>query len=661
MTEHEIVDIQLLNSFQEEGDSGENRHMCEGAFKSIGSDIVGSQSLNVDVVSGATGSSNGIKSAVRAALKQAYMAGGISEAEAESAINRNFTEAYAQNEEHTVELHYDVVVVGAGASGTTASLTALDQGASVLNIEKTFRWGGQSMFTGGPKAYSPNTTDDEAQKIYESYNQTINNHRFGEEDQKWNDEEYRNSHEDDYTPVNESAYKAVVSASGKGIEKIVKYGMHFVKSLINLGDIDFSQEIKVSALENSMEMRDETGRSGNSFMDMMSQLNDSETIEADDVYEFDTSGSGTSLNYSEAQKYYETVFKNYVLAGGDYLLNTTAKELIYEDDTKTKIIGVRAYGKNGITYEVYASAVVLATGGYGGNESLMDEWARGGEDWLYLGYQGNDGDGIQMALDAGANPYNLDAYPMCHQRMGAGFITSFDTQQTEDGREWSPNDLTNVLTVNSDGVYITKEGKFFSVDENGIAGFSGAMGTYYLGSGYYVVYSSVQLKEYRDNGITDTTMGFQNTGKGIPEMYPLGNWVDTVLDKAVSQGWAWKVYSLEEGDAELNLEEGTLAAAYKAEGTERNREGAEYYYIIKGAGLAISSCGGVEVNESMQAVKEDGTVIENLFIAGNDGLGNIMATGAEYPIGGDAGMFVFGSGYIAGEKAAEMAIDETVD
>ena len=143
-------------------------------------------------------------------------------------------------------------------------------------------------------------------------------------------------------------------------------------------------------------------------------------------------------------------------------------------------------------------------------------------------------------------------------------------------------------------------------------------------------------------------------------MYPLGNWVDTVLDEAVSQGWAWKVSSLEEGDAALNLKKGTLAAAYKEGGTELNREGAEYYYIIKGAGLAISSCGGVEVNESMQAVKEDGTVIENLFIAGNDGLGNIMATGAEYPIGGDAGMFVFGSGYIAGEKAAEMAIDETV-
>ena len=59
----------------------------------------------------------------------------------------------------------------------------------------------------------------------------------------------------------------------------------------------------------------------------------------------------------------------------------------------------------------------------------------------------------------------------------------------------------------------------------------------------------------------------------------------------------------------------------------------------------------------MQAIRTDGTVIENLFIAGNDGLGNIMATGAEYPIGGDAGMFVIGSGSIAGEEAAKISKD----
>jgi len=57
--------------------------------------------------------------------------------------------------------------------------------------------------------------------------------------------------------------------------------------------------------------------------------------------------------------YYEDVFNNYVKKGGNYLLQTTAKELM-----------------------------------------------------LYYGYQNNTGDGILMALDAGGKGSNLDAYPM---------------------------------------------------------------------------------------------------------------------------------------------------------------------------------------------------------------------------------------------------------
>ena len=108
--------------------------------------------------------------------------------------------------------------------------------------------------------------------------------------------------------------------------------------------------------------------------------------------------------------------------------------------------------------------------------------------------------------------------------------------------------------------------------------------------------------------------------------------------------------TLEKGDSLLGLPQGTLAAAYDKSGKTQSSS----YYVMECCGLAISSCGGVEVNADMQAVRADGTAIENLFIAGNDGFGNIMATGAEYPIGGDAGMWVFGSGSIAGERAAAL-------
>ena len=194
--------------------------------------------------------------------------------------------------------------------------------------------------------------------------------------------------------------------------------------------------------------------------------------------------------------------------------------------------------------------MILAAGGFGGNDEMVAQYTPGGSDWIYYGWQGNDGAGIRMALDAGANPYHMDAYPMSHQRMGAEFVTAFDVQETEEGRLWSPNDLAVVLAVNNDGVYVTADGTPFKTEDirSSMGGFSGSMASYYLGSRYYVAYSATQLRAYAESGIPDTTMGFQNTGEGVPACYALGDWVDTVLEYAASRGWAWKVSTLAEGD-----------------------------------------------------------------------------------------------------------------
>lgn len=637
--ESSIVSLSLQDNFVDDQDSYENRYLCTGAFEELEPEILELQSIGVDAVTGATGSSNGIKNAIRSALEQAFAASGYSEDESNTAINAMFMTPSSKTDE-VVELSCDVVVVGAGAAGTVASLAALDSGASVLNIEKTFRWGGQSMMTGGPKAYSPDTTEEQAQSILDTYEATIANHRHGEEDSQWNDPDYVSAHADEYTPVNAEAYKAVVPASGLGLQKIMEYGMAFTESMMGL------------MLEGGMEGMTEGGP-----MALPTTPEEPDLLTADSVYTFGTDGEGTSVSYYQAEKYFDTVYDNYIANGGQALLSTTVTNLTYDENGN--ITGVDAQGDDGTTYHVTAKAVVLATGGYGGNDELMDEWAGGGDDWLYYGWQGNDGDGIVMAMDAGAAPYNLDAYPMSHQRIGEQFITAFEVQTTDDGTQWSPNDLTVILACNPDGVFVENDGTSFRPEDydayNPMGGFSGAMGTYSIGSSYYVVYSADQLQAYAESGLTSNAMGFQNVGLGIPTGMALGDWVDQVMEQAVSQGFAWKVSSLSEGDALLGFEDGTLAAAYGTSTSDANADGSEFYYIMKCCGLAISSCGGVEVNENMQAVREDGTAIENLFVAGNDGFGNIMATGAEYPIGGDAGMWVFGSGYIAGEKAAALA------
>ena len=44
---------------------------------------------------------------------------------------------------------YDLIVVGSGAGGMTAAVTAADQGLNVLVVEKANQYGGTSALSGG--------------------------------------------------------------------------------------------------------------------------------------------------------------------------------------------------------------------------------------------------------------------------------------------------------------------------------------------------------------------------------------------------------------------------------------------------------------------------------------------------------------------------------
>lgn len=100
--------------------------------------IVDAQSLAVDSVCGATLSSMGIKDAVADAITQA---GGDPD---------DFSAAPEKSGE-TVDLgSFDVIVVGAGTSGTMAAARATDLGAKVLLVEKSGRVGGTGALSSEP-------------------------------------------------------------------------------------------------------------------------------------------------------------------------------------------------------------------------------------------------------------------------------------------------------------------------------------------------------------------------------------------------------------------------------------------------------------------------------------------------------------------------------
>ena len=112
--------------------------ISDPAFEKIPNEIITNQSLNVDTVSGATVSSTAIIAAVTEALKQ-------SGADID-ALNKKAegNDVIAED----IELTTDVLVVGAGGAGMAAAVTAHQNGAEVLIIEKMGKVGGNTMISG---------------------------------------------------------------------------------------------------------------------------------------------------------------------------------------------------------------------------------------------------------------------------------------------------------------------------------------------------------------------------------------------------------------------------------------------------------------------------------------------------------------------------------
>lgn len=83
------------------------------------------------------------------------------------------------------------------------------------------------------------------------------------------------------------------------------------------------------------------------------------------------------------------------------MFETTGTELIVENG---EVLGVRAVGYDGQVYDLYAKAVVLATGGYGGNEEMLLEYTKSDEVGAYqlYGVATNVGTAITMGQQVDA-------------------------------------------------------------------------------------------------------------------------------------------------------------------------------------------------------------------------------------------------------------------
>jgi len=317
--------------------------ISDAAFAQVPGDIVTYNTVAVDTVSGATNTSNGIIAAVKDALTK----GGLDLAAFSGEVIREVVDLGDRT------AYTDVLVIGAGGTGLAAAITAIQEGANVIMVEKMGRTGGSTAVSGAVVA-AENTVYTRANNI----------------------------------PADADAWLASWKASSDS------------EAVIIGEDPGYPTYSRVSQyfdeVATAVDWVEENGMahwvSYPYFPGMYYQVPD--YIITDGAA--DPEG-GYMLTNTMTAKFEEL--------GGDLRLNTAGTELILNENGD--VIGATVTDANG-SYDVYAEkGVVLATGGFAASQEMMEEYLPQFADWLDLTTSGagSTGDGIQMAVKAGGVMY----------------------------------------------------------------------------------------------------------------------------------------------------------------------------------------------------------------------------------------------------------------
>lgn len=130
LSEDSIDDIVIKNDYETNG-------VGKVALEEVKNRILEGQTTRVEAVTGATASSKAMMNAVRASLDQANVP--------EDA----FAQEYKLDRKFESEKTADVIVVGGGGAGLSSAVTAMQNDASVIVLEKNGFLGGNTIVCGG--------------------------------------------------------------------------------------------------------------------------------------------------------------------------------------------------------------------------------------------------------------------------------------------------------------------------------------------------------------------------------------------------------------------------------------------------------------------------------------------------------------------------------
>lgn len=297
------------------------------------------------------------------------------------------------------------------------------------------------------------------------------------------------------------------------------------------------------------------------------------------------------------------------------LLETEAKEILLDDSGA--VCGVAAVDKTGSERVIDCTAVVLATGGFGGNAEMVVEYKPDLAGFGSTNHSGATGDGIAMM-----------------KKIGAAFV---DMDQIQTHPTVNPKTQTMYTEgVRGNGaILVNKEGKRF-VNE---------LETRDVVSAAILEQTDKECYLLFDQAVRDSL---------------------AAIESYINAGIVTEADTPEELGEALGIDGAVLAetlaayAAYQADGTDADfgRESMELplnqpkYYAALCAPAIHHTMGGVKMNTETQVLKENGDAIPGLFAAGE-------VTGGVHGgnrLGGNAVTDIVVFGRVAGSAAEKYVL-----
>ncbi len=561
----------------------ETKGICDDAIEKIPAAIVEKQALSVDAISGATNTSKAILAAVEDCVAQA---GGDVEA----------LKSVDCSEENTdpalTDTDTDVLIIGAGGAGLSAAVSASENGAQVIVIEKLGNVGGNTKICGG----AFNTADPERQKnvpMTDALATTV---------------EKLLAHED----VSEAhaKLKAKVQkqwdeykASGR-TDLFDSPEWHALQSL-DSGDYDGNVELMENMTTHTLDTLHWLSDNGVVWKDTVNTVIGAMWNRSHQT----PNGSGADIVAALQNKAIENGAKIY--------LNTKADSLIVENGS---VVGAKITNAKGEEVTVRANkGVIMATGGFSANVEMRQkynkQWEDLGESIATNNCPGATGDGIVMGEDVGAN------------LVGMGWIQLMPLYPVSGG---------GVSGYVNSVLYCNKEGKRYVAEDQRRDVLAAAA----LEQTDKIFFNVCDAKEAELRGVPQEALDMMTEGgllfKG-----------DTLAELAENMGVPADAFEQTVASFNEAVEKGEPDEFGRT--TWENKIETAPFYASSFTPAVHHTMGGLEINVNAEVINKDGNVIPGLYAAG-EVTGGLHGTNR---VGGNAVPDALYFGKVAGANAAK--------